>query len=280
MIYGGLGAKSETRTARTTATTSLGHLLTRGSFYGASAHGAAPSRTSQWYSVDLGLIHFVVLDLNPGPPAAFSGAQVAWASADLAAADANRANVPWVVVTSHYPLHSPAFHSGEYEHASAEWYGAEEGEYERKGDGTPWTAMSHFEGCADNTTCTTVKDVVVQARSTLGALLDAHHVDIYAAGHVHSYSATWPIFGGLPTAKSFVNPKGTVHIVEGNGGVPGAHSHAKMLSCKEPSIFRACGIGMAYGRLATTNASVLTYEHVENDSGHVSDTFSIRKMSI
>ena len=73
---GGRDVRSETGTARTTATTSLGHLLTRGSYYGAAAHGAAPSRTSQWYSVDFGLIHFVILDLNPGPPAAFVGAQV------------------------------------------------------------------------------------------------------------------------------------------------------------------------------------------------------------
>eukprot|EP01047_Picozoa_sp_COSAG01_P005313 COSAG01_NODE_180_length_22910_cov_19.255710_14_plen_116_part_00 len=42
-------APSATGTARTTATTSLGHLITRGSFYGAASHGAAPSRTSQWY---------------------------------------------------------------------------------------------------------------------------------------------------------------------------------------------------------------------------------------
>ena len=105
VIFGQDGAQSETSTARTTATTSLGHLITRGSFYGAGSHGAAPSRTSQWYSVDLGLIHFVMLDLDPGPPAVFSGAQAAWAAADLAAADANRANVPWIVVTSHFPLY-------------------------------------------------------------------------------------------------------------------------------------------------------------------------------
>ena len=105
VIFGQDGAESETGTARTTATTSLGHLITRGSFYGAAAHGAVPSRTSQWYSVDLGLIHFVILDLDPGPPAVFAGAQAAWAPADLAAADANRANVPWIVVTSHFPLY-------------------------------------------------------------------------------------------------------------------------------------------------------------------------------
>lgn len=66
VIFGQDGTEIETNTARTTATTSLGHLITRGSFYGAASHGTIPSRTSQWYSIDLGLIHFVMLDLDPG----------------------------------------------------------------------------------------------------------------------------------------------------------------------------------------------------------------------
>ena len=288
VIYGQDGAASETRTARSTATTSLGHLLTRSSFYGAASHGAAPSRTSQWYSIDLGLIHFVILDLNPGPPAAFAGAQLAWATADLAAADANRANVPWVVVTSHYPLYSASFEDAESAHASAAWYEGEVAEHERRGDGTPWSETPGFESCAEgNATCATVKDIVADSIHTLGTLLDAHHVDLYAAGHDHSYSASWPIFGGAPTNSSYVDPKGTVHVLEGNGGVPGAHTRSKLFPCKKNSSlaggvvplssYRMCGFGMSYGRLVTTNASVLTYEHVANAGDHVTDTFSILK---
>ena len=290
VIYGQDGVESKTTTARTTATTSLGHLLTRGSFYGAASHGAAPSRTSQWYSIDLGLIHFVILDLDPGPPAAFAGAQLAWAAADLAAADANRANVPWIVVTSHYPLYFASMYEAGYEHASAAWYLGEVAEYERTGDGRPWSETPHFEGCAKgtgkasgNATCTTVQDVVEESISTLGPLLDKHHVDVYIAGHQHAYSVTWPIFGGAMTGKSFTDPNGTVHVVEGNGGVPGAHTRAKLFPCKKPypheptSLFRQCGFGMNYGRLVTTNASVLTYEHVENANDHVTDSWSITK---
>ena len=148
---------------------------------GAASHGAAPSRTSQWYSVDLGLIHFVVLDLDPGPPAVFAGAQAAWAKADLAAADANRANVPWIVVTSHYPLYSASFYDAGSAHASAAWYVGEAAEYERDADGTPWSETPHFEGCATatatgagagggNTTrsCPTVRDIVDESIAALG----------------------------------------------------------------------------------------------------------------
>ena len=195
VIFGQNGAESETSKARTTATTSLGHLLTRSSFYGAASHGAAPSRTSQWYSIDLGLIHFVILDLDPGPPAVFAGKQAAWAAADLAAADANRANVPWIVVTSHYPLYSANAFQADFERASAAWWTSEVAEHERNGDGTPWSATPHFEECAKgkrkgsgNATCATVKDVVEDSIYVVGTLLDTYHVDVYAAGHDHSYA--------------------------------------------------------------------------------------------
>jgi hypothetical protein len=185
------------------------------------------------------------------------------------------------------------FYEAGFEDASAAWYDSDVAEHERNGDGTPWSATPHFESCAKgkgtdraNATCSTAKDTVEEAISTLGALLDAHHVDVYASGHVHSYSSTWPIFGGALTKKSLVNPTGTVHVVEGNGGVPGSRARSTLKAChkdapQEPpaplDVFRMCGTGMNYGRLVTSNASVLTYEHVDNANDHVTDSWSIVK---
>jgi hypothetical protein len=177
--------------------------------------------------------------------------------------------------------------------ASAAWYEDDIAEHERDGQG-PWSATPHFESCAKrngsqsgNETCTTVKDIVQASIDSLGTLLDKYHVDIYAAGHVHSYSTTWPLFGGAVTKKSYVDPKGTVHLLEGNGGVPGVfRNSATIHDCKksapqEPDspmdMFRICGSGMNYGRLVTSNASVLTYEHVDNENGNITDTWSIVK---
>ena len=42
-------------------------------------------------------------------------------------------------------------------------------------------------------------------------------------------------------------------------------------------IFRMCDMGENYGRLVTTNASVLTYEHVDNARENVTDSWSIVK---
>jgi hypothetical protein len=102
--------------------------------------------------------------------------------------------------------------------------------------------------------------------------------------------STPSVFGGAVAKKSLVNPKGTVHVVEGNGGVPGVH-HRYMTghlpkACnrtapQEPpspmDIFRMCDVGENYGRLVTTNASVLTYEHVDNARENVTDSWSIVK---
>ena len=135
-------------------------------------------------------------------------------------------------------------------------------------------------------TCSTVKDTVEASIASLGALLDRYHVDIYAAGHVHSYSTTWPVFGGALVNKSLIDPQGTVHVVEGNGGVPGTHTHSRVMPCTKNSpqeppspmdVFRICGNGKNYGRLVTSNASVLTYEHVDNVNGVVTDKWSIVK---
>ena len=106
-----------------TATSALGHLLTKGSLLGAGVHGSKPSGTSQWMSVDIGLIHLVGLDLDPGHapgPPVFSGVQEAWLDQDLAAANANRANVPWIIVTSHFPLYNARFEG--QDQASAAFY--------------------------------------------------------------------------------------------------------------------------------------------------------------
>ena len=58
--------------------------------------------TRRYSSTDVGLIHIVGLDLNN-----LDAAQLAWLDTDLAAANANRAETPWIMVSSHFPL----FHS-------------------------------------------------------------------------------------------------------------------------------------------------------------------------
>jgi len=50
-------------------------------------------------------------------------------------------------------------------------------------------------------------------------LLREFKVDLFFAGHVHSYERTYPIYNSTVQGTSYVNPNATVYIVNGAGGV-------------------------------------------------------------
>ena len=43
-----------------TSTSALGHVLTKGTYLGAGLHGTTPSGTSNYFSVDVGMVHIAV----------------------------------------------------------------------------------------------------------------------------------------------------------------------------------------------------------------------------
>ena len=77
-----------------------------------ATNGSSP----YWYSFEVGNAHF--LSLSSEHDYSKTSPQYAFASADLAAAAANKANVPWLVVNFHRPMYSsyaseyPAHHAG------------------------------------------------------------------------------------------------------------------------------------------------------------------------
>ena len=84
---------------------------------------------------------------------------------------------------------------------------------------------------------------------------------------------------GTRTAANYVDPAATVYITEGNGGVPGTDAYFHFTKPASP-FMRIGAKGGAYGRLRTSNASVLTYEHVWNNGndgrkGEVMETWSL-----
>jgi hypothetical protein len=265
-----------------TATSALGSLLTKGTLYGMGTHsgaGSVPSNTSRYVSADVGLIHVVGLDMN-----SFDATQSAWLKKDLAAAQANRASVPWIMVTSHFPIYHSSYDVNA--RASAGHYLGEVGEVEIEGQALPaWVHAldgHNFVDCppgATEATCPTVGGWRAGISAALEPILLEFGVDIYNAGHVHDYESTWPMAGGKVVQKDMNDPKAPVHITEGNGGVPGvvgASSITPINGCKKLSPgCRRHGTGGAYGRVTAWNATHLTYDHVQNNGGAVTDTFTI-----
>jgi len=70
---------------------------------------------NMWYSFDYGMVHFIQVDTETdfpnapeGPGTRLGGGpfgdQLAWIQADLQKANANRANVPWIIMSGHRPV--------------------------------------------------------------------------------------------------------------------------------------------------------------------------------
>eukprot|EP00940_MAST-03C_sp_MAST-3C-sp2_P001556 g1556.t1 len=260
-----------------TAESALTELLSKTTLLGAVSHSGVPSGTSKYFSTNVGLIHFANIDLNSGIKE--TDAQYAWLVADLAAVD--RTITPWVFVTSHFPM----YHATDYLHfdASASYY---------KGEGPEAYATSGHEyqraTCDESgETCeTTLGELLRSTTSVLDPVMHKFSVDVYNAGHVHDYCSTWPMCYDPSTGTTdvcpdnkdnFINPMGTVHVTEGNGGVPGVVGKSTLTSCSSTDWCRKHGTGGAYGRWIAHNATHLTYEHVQNNGGDVTDTFTIAK---
>ncbi|APR74773.1 Purple acid phosphatase [Minicystis rosea] len=78
-----------------------------------------PKYAELFYSVDVGPVHIVVIDdawvLNQSGDPDYAGVLGAWLEADLAAADKNRANVPWIMTMHHHGEFSSSAHGEDSE---------------------------------------------------------------------------------------------------------------------------------------------------------------------
>lgn len=260
---------------KSTAVSALGDFLTKATLFGPGFHAAVPSKTSRYFSVDLGAIHIVGLDLNR-----LDDGQLSWLEEDLK--KVNRETTPWILVSSHFPLFHPSV--AENMGASNDFYSGDGHEkYATSGHDFVPVECDALGKCKE-----TVGEALLRNQQALLPVLEKFGVDIYDAGHVHDYAATWPIcrIGSVSgickdehskPIKNYKNPKGTVHIVEGNGGVPGVLGVNDLKPCapKEPDWCRVHGHGGNHGIISILSPEILKYEHVENPTGKVTDVMTI-----
>jgi len=140
---------------------------------------------------------------------------------------------------------------------------------------------NRFQTCSANSeedNCQTLGEWHLEVSSNLEPLLLKYGVDIFNAGHIHNYEASWPMKNGVACQKDYNNPACPVYIVEGNGGVPGASGKCVLDDCSGTDWCRThgseCG---AYGRITITDAETFRYDHVVNSNGDITDSFTIRQ---
>jgi len=139
-------------------------------------------------------VHIAALDLNNLDPG-----QLAWLEQDLIAANKNRDAVPWIIVTSHFPLYHTL--AAAQPNSSLAFYVGDEGE--------TFAVDGHEFMPVASSNERTVGQFQLEVSAALEPLLMKYGVDIYNAGHVHvrlSLPPTHPSSYNLPDATVVARP--------------------------------------------------------------------------
>ena len=262
-----------------TATSALGSLLSLSSFHSGGLHSGVPSNTSRFFSVDLGLIHFVALDLNIYNGVDNCGkdcrqAQLKWLTEDLSSID--RSVTPWIVAMAHFPLYC----------SNCPAPGTEPG---------VWWDSEYCEYVGHDKECVVPNEFVEKTMRGANGLTNSmvvpdfepifmkFGVDVFASGHVHDYEWTYPIYNNSKVGTDFKNPKAPVHLVTGNGGPPSASKFGNIsewsyLHSKEDISNEPDKLG-SYTIMTAFNSTTMKWTQIANGDGRVLDELEITQDS-
>jgi len=200
-----------------------------------------------WYSFDMGPIHFVGIStesyMYPDQiEALVFQRQFEWLKADLAQANANRKNVPWIVTFGHRPMYcAPNDH--------------------------------------DHDDCHSIRSVIrdgFHGIDGMEKLFFDNGVDLSLWAHVHSYERLWPTYqfenknGSL--AAPYVNPRATVHLITGAAGCQEKIDHWQNVT-ESWSAFKSEKYG--FGLLTGLDHSHLHFQQLDYKTGETDDEFTI-----
>ncbi|KAJ8527468.1 hypothetical protein ON010_g14794 [Phytophthora cinnamomi] len=211
---------------------------------------------NMWYSYEYASVHFTTVSSETDYPHAPSNAyhthhvyghfgdQLAWLEEDLKAADANRDNVPWLVVGMHRPM---------YTIRSCD------------ADGKP---NNDFEA--------------LNVQEAFEALLIKYKVDLVLQGHVHAYERQYPVANGSAVmhgvskdATTYKNPQAPVYVISGSAGGPeGLYKYKHPESPKWHAVMDNKHYSVTLLSVSPTNLTLTT---VESATGAVIDKFSVLK---
>ena len=227
-----------------------------GNFSAYNSRFLMPSATSNgnsnmWYSFNYGPVHFVSIDTETNYDGApndhytwhggngdFWGDQVAWLEADLAQAAQERDVRPWIFVGGHRPIYSA-------KHAD--------------GDGNP-------------------NGFSAQMQSVFESLFHEYGVDMYFAGHLHSYERQYPVYDGTNVETDYENPSYTTYIISGGAGCDEGNSDydddAEVPSWNVYIDHTHYGVGVL-----DVSPQELTWRYLDSATGDVLDEMTLTKTS-
>ena len=195
------------RQHETTATRALAHTLAPSTFMSMADSSSSSSssswqehpksNTSRYFSVDIGLGHFIALDSNVYVnklDTQWIQAQLDWLAADLASVD--RTKTPWVIAMAHHPLRISS--SSNADEMPASWYESEAAEMDGI-ENAPQEMVDRFRKvrhgrhhcfASEHDCPLSAGEAVASASASWEELFHEHGVDFYIAGHYHE--CAWP----------------------------------------------------------------------------------------
>eukprot|EP00049_Salpingoeca_infusionum_P014759 m.279560 g.279560 ORF g.279560 m.279560 type:complete len:449 (+) comp15745_c0_seq3:157-1503(+) len=229
-------------------------------FQGIAEHAGetSGSHSNLFYSWDSGLVHYVAIDTEvysffnetqASPYPFLPQEQLDWLESDLKKAQANRAQVPWIIMVGHKG-----------------WY-------------------MNFEPDQHHD----LKPKMVTNFTGFDALADKYKVDLYFTGHVHLYQRFYPLLGPASMTPYerpqvidkdavsadghiYTNPKHMTTIVAGSPGdqeitVVGMCAGDTVLEHLEGTLAK-CEDNYGYGTMTIKNATHLYWEWQEHGPGN------------
>ncbi|XP_070574897.1 acid phosphatase type 7-like [Ptychodera flava] len=201
-------------------------------------NNASHSESPFYYSFDYMGVHFASLstehDFSPG------SVQHRWLENDLRKADANRAEVPWILVFGHRPLYC------------SDWL--------------KWTSRCNVEAKI--------------FRDNIEDLLHKYKVDVYLSGHNHQYERSFAVYNMTVTSRSYRNPPATIYIVNGAAGNPEPNDPTFVNSTMAPWRANKAATVKYGWLLLEANATSLDFTYLFSENDEVFDRFSIIKDAV
>ncbi|GAB9469137.1 Calcineurin-like phosphoesterase [Globisporangium polare] len=206
---------------------------------------------NMWYSFDYASVHFTTIssetDYTGAPANAYTGRkngnfgnQLAWLEADLKAADANRANVPWLIVGMHRAIYTLRSNT----------------------DGVPNDEALPVQKAFEELFIKYNVDLVV-----------AGHVHSYER-HLPIARSKAVMDGVSSDMSTYTNPKAPVYAISGAAGSTEGHNTYKNPSAPWNAKYDETHYGISH--LKVTPSS-LSWKFVSSDTSEVLDTFVINK---
>jgi 3',5'-cyclic AMP phosphodiesterase CpdA len=200
-----------------------------------------------FYSFDIGAVHFILINtciMRSEDQAESALTQWNWLNKDLAEAQLHRAERPWLVIGTHYPLYCSI----------------------------DWLSEEPSKDCSSR---------AAEFQVILEELLNTNKVDLFLQAHVHNYERTAAIYHNLTvpseldTPNVSVNPRAPIYITSGNAG--NYEGYNDQVSRTPQDWSRARSQTYGYGRLTVHNKTHMYWEQVSTPYMEVVDYLWIVK---